>query len=138
MAYVHQIKGLRVYQILEDVRKHTDIDLLMPDLSGDKLPNRDYVINVGKIVSKLKSSIVNTLAPECLREMVDGALEAREEKYTEKRNIKMNVLPEFRRMFDSTKEISSKWLITNWCRENGRFYQLIRSAKVRRQNRANR
>ena len=117
MASVPQIKGLRVYQILEEARKHTDIDLFMLDLSGDKLLNRDYVINVGKRVTNFKYTIVNTLAPECLQEMIDDALEAREEKYTEKRNIKMNVLPEFRRMFENTKEVSSKLLMIKWCRE---------------------
>ena len=48
MAYVPQIKGLRVNQILEEARKHVDVDQYMPDLKDDKLPNREYVINVSK------------------------------------------------------------------------------------------
>ena len=48
MAYVPQIKRLRVNQILEEARKHVDVDQYMPDLKDDKLPNREYVINVSK------------------------------------------------------------------------------------------
>ena len=99
MAFVPQIKGLRVYQILEEPQKYTDIDLFMPDLNGDKLPNRNYAINVGKRVTNFKYTIVSILTPKSLQEMINDALEARGEKYTEKRNIKFNVLPEFRRMF---------------------------------------
>ena len=80
MASVPQIKGLRVYQISEEARKHTDIDLFMPDLNGNKLPNRDYAIKVGKRVTNFKFPIVNTLAPESLQEIIYDSLEAREEK----------------------------------------------------------
>ena len=52
--------------------------------------------------------IVNTLLPECLKDMVDEALEAREEKYSSNKNIKMNVLPEFRKLFDEVKEVSRR------------------------------
>ena len=48
MNHVPQVKGLRVTQILEEARRHVDIDSYMPDLNYDKLPNRDFVINVGK------------------------------------------------------------------------------------------
>ena len=48
MTYVPQIKGLRVNQILEEARKYVDVDKYMPDMKDDKLPSRDYVINVGK------------------------------------------------------------------------------------------
>ena len=48
MTYVPQIKGLRVNQILDEARKYVDVDKYMPDMKDDKLPSRDYVINVGK------------------------------------------------------------------------------------------
>ena len=50
MTRIPQVKGLRVNQILEECRKHIDIDRYMPDLKDDKLPNREYVINVGRRV----------------------------------------------------------------------------------------
>ena len=33
---------------LEESRRHTDIDAYMPDLKDGKLPNKDFVVNVGK------------------------------------------------------------------------------------------
>ena len=48
MAYVHQIKGLRVTEVLTEARKYIEIDDFMPKMKDDKLPNRDYVVNVGK------------------------------------------------------------------------------------------
>ena len=48
MAHVPQIKGLRVTEILAEARKHVEIDNYMPDMKDDKLPNREFVINVSK------------------------------------------------------------------------------------------
>ena len=48
MAYVPQIKGLRVTEILTEARKYIEIDDYMPEMKDDELPNRDYVVNVGK------------------------------------------------------------------------------------------
>ena len=53
---------------------------------------------------------VNSLMPDFLQEMVNSAMEVREEKYISKRSIKMKILPEFMRMFDDTKKVSSKYL----------------------------
>ena len=53
MDHVPQVKGLRVTQILEEARRHVDIDSYMPDLNYDILPNRDFVINDGKTSRKL-------------------------------------------------------------------------------------
>ena len=50
MAYVQQIKGLRVADILSEARKHVNINDYMPDMKDSKLPNRDFVVNVGKRV----------------------------------------------------------------------------------------
>ena len=48
MTHVPQIPGLKVNQILEEARKHLDIDDYIPDLKDGKLPNGDYIVNVGK------------------------------------------------------------------------------------------
>ena len=48
MAYVPQIKGLRVAELLEEAKKHVNIDDYLPDMKDEKLPNRDFVVNVGK------------------------------------------------------------------------------------------
>ena len=48
MMHAPQIPGLKVNQILEESRRHTDIDAYMPDLKDGKLPNRDFVVNVGQ------------------------------------------------------------------------------------------
>ena len=58
--------------------------------------------------SKFKYT-VNSLIPDFIQEMVNNSMEVREEKYISKRNIKMNILHEFKRMFDYTKEVSSKY-----------------------------
>ena len=68
------------------------------------------MINVGKTISNIFKTTVNTLIPEQLQEMVEGALEVREQKYTKKKNIKMNVLPSFRAMFEETNEVSSRFI----------------------------
>ena len=46
--------------------------------------------------------------PEQLQEMIEKAFEEREDKFTAKRDIKMKVLPEFREMFNESKQISRK------------------------------
>ena len=48
MEYVPQIKGPRVTEILAEARNYTEIDDYMPEMRDDKLPNRDFVVNVGK------------------------------------------------------------------------------------------
>ena len=73
---------LRAFEliILEEARKCTEIDLYMPDMNEYRPPNRDYVVNIGKRERpKLWSLIVNTLLPECLKDMVDEALEVKNE-----------------------------------------------------------
>ena len=52
--------------------------------------------------------IVNTLITDHLQAIVDKAMDERKEKHTKKKNITMRILSEFKRMFDNTKEISSK------------------------------
>ena len=42
-----------------------------------------------------KISLVITLIPNCLQDMIDKALEEREESYISKRITNMKVLPEF-------------------------------------------
>ena len=44
--------------------------------------------------------------PEQLQEMIEKALEERKNKFTAKRNIKIKVVPEFKEMFNDTKQIS--------------------------------
>ena len=66
----------------------------MPDLSEGKLPDREFVINVGKAINYPSNSTVNTLISDLLQDMIERALEAREVKYTSRRNIKMRILPE--------------------------------------------
>ena len=51
MTHVPQISGLKVNQVLEEPRKHIDIEDYMPELQDGKLPNRDYVVNVGTNIS---------------------------------------------------------------------------------------
>ena len=107
MDHVPQVKGLRVTQILEEARRHVDIDSYMPDLNYDKLPNRDFVINVGKTRRPLWL-LVNILIPNELHEMIDRVMAENEDKYIMKRSLTMNVLPEFQRMFEDATQISSK------------------------------
>ena len=52
--------------------------------------------------------VINTFIPDQLQDMINKAIEEREEKYVSKKNIYMKVLPEFKRLFDETKEISRK------------------------------
>ena len=48
MILAPQIPGLKINQILEESRRHTDIGTYIPDLKNGKLPNMDFVVNVGK------------------------------------------------------------------------------------------
>ena len=49
MDHVSQVEEPRVIKIFEDVRKNVNIDCYMPDLNYDKLLNRDFVENAGKV-----------------------------------------------------------------------------------------
>ena len=42
----------------------------MPDLSGDKLPDREFVINFGKAFNHPNNSTVNMLIPDLLQYMI--------------------------------------------------------------------
>ena len=96
-AYLRpHINGLRVHQILAEVRAQFEIDKYMLDFSGDKLPDREFVIIVGKAFNYSNNSTVNTLIPDLLQDMIERALEAREVKYISRRNIKMRILPELK------------------------------------------
>ena len=48
MTHVPQIPGLKVNQILEEARKHSEIDEYIPNLKNGKLPNKDDIVNVSK------------------------------------------------------------------------------------------
>ena len=76
-------------------------------------------------INKNNNIVVNSLIPDELQQMVDRAMEEREEKYIKKKNITMKVLPEFQSLFAETKEISSKAYFGNEIGENGRFYTMI-------------
>ena len=101
-----KIEGLKVNQILDEARKHIEIDDYMPDLSNGKLPCRDYVINVGKKANNI-STIVNTLLPNEFQELIEKAETIRDDKFIQKRGLTMNILPEFNKMFVESKELSS-------------------------------
>ena len=111
MTHAPHIQGLRVFQIINMAKQHCNIDLYLPDLKDDKLPSREFVVNIGKNRSTDRS-LVNTLIPEKLQEMVESAMARREYKFIKQKNISMNVLPEIKRIFNDTKEVSSK-LLTN-------------------------
>ena len=77
-------------------------------------------------------SIVNTLIPDELQRLVIKVKEENEERYIQKKNLSMKVLPEFQRMFAEVKEVSSKEIVTIYKGHNGRFHQLLRSTEKRR------
>ena len=133
MTQVSKIKGLKVNQILEEARKHINIDEYMPDLHDGKLPYRDYVINVGKELNN-QMMIVNTLLPNELQKLVEKAEIKREDRFIKKREITMKVLPEFHKMFFESKELSSNIPIKRpYIEQNGRFHHLIRNTDSRRE-----
>ena len=115
MAHAPQIEGLKVHQILEKAREFCEIDDYMPELNDDKLPNREFVVNIGKI-TLIEIQIVNSLIPEELQEMIDKAMEMREEKYIKRKNITMKVLPKFKDLFAEVKEILSNRYSLNYFR----------------------
>ena len=80
IAHVPQIKGLRVNQILDETRKHINIDIFMPDLKYDELLSRVYFVKVG-IDLTLILLIVNTSLPDELQGMVERVKAERVEKY---------------------------------------------------------
>ena len=47
MAYVPQIKELRVTEILAETRNHIEIERYISEMKDHKLPYRDYVVNIG-------------------------------------------------------------------------------------------
>ena len=78
--------------------------MYMPDLNEDKLPNREFFLML-VIFESPKMRLVNTLIPKYLQEMIEKALEEREENYISKRSINMKGIPELRRIFKETKEV---------------------------------
>ena len=87
----------------------------MPKINDDKLPNSEFVVNIGKI-TMIEIQIVNSLIPEELQEMIDKTMETREEKYIKRKNITMKVLPKFKDLFTEVKEISSNRYSLNYFR----------------------
>ena len=75
-------------------------------------------------------SIVRTLIPDELQRLVNKVNEKNEEKYIQKKNLSMKVLPEFQRMFAEVKEVSSKKIVIIYKGHNGRFHQLLRSTEI--------
>ena len=134
MTHAPHIQGLRVFQIINMAKQHCNIDLYLPDLKDDKLPSREFVVNVGKNRSTDRS-LVNTLIPEKLQEMVESTMARREYKFIKQKNISMNVLPEIKRIFNDTKEVSSKLLTNIITGENGRFYHLVKNTDAGRAKR---
>ena len=86
----------------------------MPELNDDKLPNREFIVNIGKI-TLIEIQIVNSLIPVELQEMIDKAMEIWEEMYI-KNNITMKVLPKFKDLLKEVKEKSSNSCSLNYFR----------------------
>ena len=104
MTHAPHIQGLRVYQIIDIVKQHFNIESYLPELKDEKLPNREFVVNI-VMVGFITVLLVNTLISENLQEIIDRAMARREYQFVIKNNITMKVLPEFQRMF---KEMSSE------------------------------
>ena len=79
------VKLLWGIQILKETMKHVGIDSYMPNLNDEKLPNRDFVVNVGK-VQLWSWFIANTLIPDEFGEMIDRVLTKNEKKNIIKRS----------------------------------------------------
>ena len=135
MAHAPQIEGLRLHQILEKAREFCEIDDYMPELNDGKLPNREFVVNIGN-VTLIEIQIVNSLIPEELQEMIDNAMEMREEKYIKRKSITMKVLPKFKDLFTEVKEISSNRYSLNYFRRKRTILYYDQDADQRRRKKA--
>ena len=131
MTYVPQIKGLRVADILAEARKHVNIDDYMPDMKDDKLPNRDFVVNVGKGAEKL---IVCSeyFDPGWTAKNSWGSKNWKRRKIYKKRTCEWKYFPSFREYSQIQKKYQVRKKLLNIKGHNGRFHQLVRSTEMRR------
>ena len=79
--------------------------------------------------------IVNSLIPQEFSEFIKEKMNERESKYVEKRNMKLEVLPEFHQLFEETTTISSKKFWASFIGSRGRFHQLVRNTGAKREKR---
>ena len=132
MTHSPQIPGLKVNQVLEEFRRHTNIEAYIPGQKDGKLPNRDLVINVA--LDNFKHNVDSEHSPS--RNNAENGwytIENREVKFVKKINLTMEVLPEFLQMFTDSKELSSINSISNWYNAKGEFHQMVRKIESRRE-----
>ena len=88
-------------------REHVEIDQYYLKLKRTSI---HFEISSEMLVSSTlhNQQIVNSLIPQEFSEFIKEKMNERESKYVEKRNMKLEVLPEFHQLFEETTTISSK------------------------------
>ena len=51
MTHSPHIQGLRIFQIISTEKQHWNIDQYLHEWKDDKLPSREFEVNVGKNIS---------------------------------------------------------------------------------------
>ena len=131
MAYVPQIKGLRVAELLEEARKHVNIDDYMQEMKDEKLPNRDFVVNVGKRI-ELFNVHSEHLDPSWTSKNDWTNEKWKRRKIHKEKTCEWRSFQSFRKYSQIQKKYQVRSKLLNSKVHNGRFRQLIRSTVSRR------
>ena len=120
-------KNLRVTNIWAFSKDKINIDEYLPVFKQeDKLPERIWIFNVGKI--KFTNLVaVNTLLPEDFKAFVKKQIKQNDLIHIAKNRQEIDVIPEFSKFFKEWETISSKIFILNLIELSGRLSQLPRS-----------
>ena len=78
--------------------------------------------------------LVCTLIPDRFHDFVEQKIVESNSKNDQKTNSKFSVLPSFAKVFDETNFVSSKIVCLIFKERRGRFHQLVKNSKRRRDN----
>ena len=102
-----QIKDFTLSKIIELAQEKVDIHNYLPDYEDDPTPT-EYGFAIW-VLTECDIYIVNTLLEEDFGKFIDEKMSEREKHVVMKRNFKVDIMPEFVKMFASSKLASSKY-----------------------------
>ena len=104
--HVPQIKPLTIEEIIKFAASHFDIDNYLPKYIKWRMPDRNWVWNLGKIY--LLNHAAYSKLKETFSECIQGKMRERE-KIIMKKNLQVKVIPEFSNVILKSNRVSSNF-----------------------------
>ena len=105
-----QIKSLSIKEILVFAKEHTNIEDYLPKYKCNKLPNRDWLINV-----------INSIGNLEFKKFIQKTLINREEQIMYSKRLNITAIPEIAKIFAASNNVSYS---------NGRTHFLMRAKQI--------